>query len=160
MISLVLPYPPSLNTYWRNVGGRTLLSKKGRIYKTAVCRAVSWAGANKHLSCRLSVHIVLHPTDKRKRDIDNAVKAIFDGMQSAGVYDDDSQIDRLIVERSTIEKGGVAVVTVKKIGTGDPPATKKASYTVSLGATRGESPDCYTFDEKSKEVYNQQLEKT
>jgi len=121
MISLVLPYPPSLNTYWRNLNGKTLLSKKGRLYKTAVCRAVVWAQANKGLSCRLSVSIVLHPADRRKRDIDNSCKAILDGMQSAGVYLDDCQIDHLLVKRSSVEKGGVALVTVKQIGPADPP---------------------------------------
>lgn len=120
MITVTIPYPPSLNTYWRNVGGRTLLSKKGRLYKTAVNRAVSWAKANKGLSCRLDVSIMLYPTDRRKRDIDNSCKAILDGLQSAGVYVDDSQIDRLLVERGPIEKGGVAIVTVRKFGTAAP----------------------------------------
>ena len=115
MISLTLPYPPSMNTYWRNVAGRTLLSVKGRLYKTAVGRAVSWSRANKNLSCRLSVHIKLYPADKRKRDLDNSCKAILDGMQAAGVYLDDSQIDRLLVERCEIEKGGAAVVTVEEM---------------------------------------------
>ena len=115
MITLVLPYPPSVNSYWRNLAGRTVLSKKGRLYKTAVCRAVIAAGGNKKLTGRLAVSIVLHPADKRKRDIDNSIKAIGDGLQSAGVYLDDSQIDRLTVTRGEIEKGGIALVTVATI---------------------------------------------
>ena len=115
-LSLVFPYPPSVNTYYRNLSGRTVLSKKGRMYKTSVCRAVLAAGGNRHLQQRLSVSVVLHPTDRRRRDIDNAMKGILDSMQSAGVYLDDSQIDRLTVTRGDVERGGVALVTVETIG--------------------------------------------
>lgn len=40
MVTLVLPFPPSMNTYWRNLNGRTLLSAKGRRYKSEVIAAV------------------------------------------------------------------------------------------------------------------------
>lgn len=72
--------------------------------------------ANHNLSTRLDVKITLHPPDRRRRDIDNTIKAMLDAMQSAGVYLDDAQIDRLLVERSTVEPGGVAIVNIKEIG--------------------------------------------
>ena len=34
-IRLELPYPPSVNTYWRSVAGRVLISKAGRMYRAA-----------------------------------------------------------------------------------------------------------------------------
>jgi len=36
MIILILPFPPSVNGYWRNINGKTLISAKGRAYKKAV----------------------------------------------------------------------------------------------------------------------------
>ena len=36
MIKLELPFPPSMNRYYRNLNGRTLLSAKGRKYKNDV----------------------------------------------------------------------------------------------------------------------------
>ena len=68
---VVLPWPPSVNAYWRTVQGRTMVSKKGRIYKQAATRAVLAAGANKHLSGRLRVKLTAYPPDRRRRDIDN-----------------------------------------------------------------------------------------
>ena len=112
--TIVLPWPPSVNSYYRSVNGRAIMSKRGRAYRDAVMRAVRACGAAKHLDCRLAVEITLHPRDRRKFDIDNTVKAVFDGMQKAGVFLDDSQVDRLLVTRSTVEPGGVAVVKIKE----------------------------------------------
>ena len=59
---LDLPFPPSLNTYYRNVHGRTLLSAKGREYKQDVLAHVLTAckGKPETMTGRLSVHIYLH----------------------------------------------------------------------------------------------------
>ena len=121
MITLTLPFPPSVNGYWRNINGRTLISVKGRAYKKAVARLVQWNHAAKQLESRLEVLVILHPPDKRKRDIDNSMKALLDSMQAAGVYLDDSQIDRLVIERGEVEKGGVAVITIKEIDAAENP---------------------------------------
>jgi crossover junction endodeoxyribonuclease RusA len=89
------------------------LSKQGREYKKTVGLAVMMARANKHLKGRLSVHITLYPTNQQKRDIDNSIKAILDALQNAGVYLDDSQVDRLLIVRAEVKKGGIAIVTIK-----------------------------------------------
>lgn len=115
MVTIILPWPPSINSYWRTVNGRTLLSKRGRVYKQAAARAVLAAGANKHLACRLAVRLTVHPPDRRRRDIDNLAKSLLDAMQHAGVYQDDSQIDRLLIERAIVEKGGVVVATIEEV---------------------------------------------
>jgi crossover junction endodeoxyribonuclease RusA len=121
MITLTLPFPPSVNGYWRNINGRTLISVRGRAYKRVVARLVQWNEAAKRLQGRLTVQVVLHPPDRRKRDIDNSMKALLDAMQEAGVYLDDSQIDRLVIERGEVEKGGVAVITIKEIDAAENP---------------------------------------
>jgi len=48
---LDLPFPPSLNTYYRNVHGRTLLSAKGREYKQDVLVTVHRLGKSVGGSC-------------------------------------------------------------------------------------------------------------
>jgi crossover junction endodeoxyribonuclease RusA len=121
-INLMLPWPPSVNHYWRSVtmpgkkGGpsvaRHLISKAGRDYKTAVAAVVAGADAGQRLSGRLAVRIELFPPDKRQRDIDNSIKATLDALVSAGVFEDDSQVDRLEVVRADVTKGGAAMVTV------------------------------------------------
>lgn len=54
---------------------------------------------------RLRVELLVTPPDKRLRDLDNLLKATLDAMQKAAVYDDDSQIDELIVRRQPVRKG-------------------------------------------------------
>lgn len=115
MIALTLPWPPSVNTYWRNIGSRTIISKAGRQYKKTVAAIVASSREIPRgimpLKQRLFIKIELFPPDKRRRDVDNSAKAIIDAIDDAGVFEDDSQIDRLeIVRRHMIRpRGGVLV---------------------------------------------------
>lgn len=101
MIILTLPFPPSLNTIWRRVGSKTLLSADGRKYRLAVAQVVAQQkGAFfEPIAGRLRVTIHVHAPDKRCRDLDNLPKSINDALTHAGLWIDDSQIDRLVVER-------------------------------------------------------------
>lgn len=103
-IVFCVPWPPTVNTYWRNVtvGGkpRTLISRKGRIYRQTVAKVLLKREiASELLSCRLRVHIKAYPPDKRRRDLDNLPKAVLDAFTHAGVWADDSQIDDLRITR-------------------------------------------------------------
>jgi crossover junction endodeoxyribonuclease RusA len=44
------------------------------------------------------VEIILYPPDARRRDIDNYNKALFDALTHAGIWEDDSQVQRMLVE--------------------------------------------------------------
>ncbi|XZE56685.1 RusA family crossover junction endodeoxyribonuclease [Planctomycetaceae bacterium SH139] len=98
MHKLKLPYPPSVNRYWRHVGPRVLVSKEGREYRTKVGVYLN----NKKiepLTGDLIVDIKLEPPDRRRRDVDNVLKAMLDSLQSGGAFHDDSQIVRLTIEK-------------------------------------------------------------
>lgn len=117
-LTLRLPFPRSVNTYWRNIGrGRTILSKAGRQYKLDVQAAVlEQVGKVKPISSRVSVSVWLYPPDKRRRDLDNhAGKALFDSLTSAGVWADDEQIDRLRVYRRHTIPYGLAIVRIREL---------------------------------------------
>lgn len=98
MIRLKLPFPPSVNHYWRHVGPRVLVSKKGRQYRADVSSLLHRKQIQT-LEGDLIVDIRLTPPDRRRRDVDNSLKALLDSMQFGGVYHDDSQIVRLTVEK-------------------------------------------------------------
>ena len=88
------------------------MSAKARVYRQSATWHVLACKANKHLTGRLSVEIELYPPTRHKIDIDNRIKALLDVMQHAGVNQDDSQIDRILIERREIEKGGAVVAKI------------------------------------------------
>jgi crossover junction endodeoxyribonuclease RusA len=114
MIRLELPWPPSVNHYYRRVGSATLISKEGRRYRTRVAGEVLLARSPR-VEGRLAVRIVASPPDQRRRDLDNLQKALLDALQHAGVYRDDSQIDRISVERGSVMPGGHVNVEIVEI---------------------------------------------
>jgi crossover junction endodeoxyribonuclease RusA len=61
--------------------------------------------------------VLIHacPPDRRRRDIDNMLKAPLDAMQHAGVIEDDSLIDDLHIIRQEPIKGGRLVVEITEI---------------------------------------------
>lgn len=120
-MKLVLPFPPSVNTYWRapNKGplaGRHLISAKGRAYQSAASAAIveQLRRLPKPTSAAAAVEIILFPPDARRRDIDNYNKALFDALTHAGVWEDDSQVKRMLVEWGPVTKKGRVEITISK----------------------------------------------
>lgn len=118
-MKLVLPFPPSVNTYWRapNKGplaGRHLISAKGRSYQSEACAAIieQLRRLPKPSSAPAAVEIVLFPPDARRRDIDNYNKALFDALTHAGIWEDDSQIKRMLVEWGPVTPKGKVEITI------------------------------------------------
>lgn len=109
-----LPWPPSVNVMWRAVNGRNILSAEGRAYRELAAWQIKATGAAQPMTGRLDVRMRLHPPDNRRRDIDNVCKALLDAMQTGGVYQDDSQIDRLEIIRSHVVKNGRVVVCIQE----------------------------------------------
>ena len=119
MLVLSLPFPPSMNTYWRTFRGMTVLSKQGREFKAAVADYVVEYRVPKLGDSKLRVSMVLFPRDKRKIDIDNRIKAVLDALQDAGVFNDDFQVDELSIVRGKTIKGGAIRVLIEQIETSD-----------------------------------------
>lgn len=115
MITLNLPWPPTLNSYYRNVKGTTLISAKGRLYRGTVrARVIRQLGPGfQPITGRLHVSVYFTPPDKRKRDIDNHFKAVFDALTKAGVWGDDSQVKSLSAVMLPPEKGGRCTITIE-----------------------------------------------
>ncbi len=103
-VTLSLPWPPSVNHYWRHTGLKVVTSKAGREYRKAVSGIVTEAWCRDEayeMYGRLSVTVVASPPDRRARDLDNILKSLLDALEHAGLYRSDSQIDRLLVVRGT-----------------------------------------------------------
>ena len=111
MITIKLPYPPSVNCYYLASGHRRYISKRGMEFKKAVAEACK--GLQSFEAQEVELSIVLHPRDKRLMDIDNCGKAICDSLQGY-LYDDDQQVWKLTIELAEKIKGGGCVVTIKE----------------------------------------------
>ena len=112
MLVLNLPLPPSVNSYRTIFRNRMGISKAGKEFKAKVSDYVIEYKVPKLGAARLEMKVVLYPRDKRKQDIDNRIKALWDALGDAGVFDDDEQIDVLLIERGEIKKGGGCLVMI------------------------------------------------
>ena len=92
MLRLTLPWPPSVNKIWRTVKGRHLLSREGRLYRKKVADIVMRTGVHRLGTSAIKVKAIAYLPDRRRRDIDNLGKAVYDALEEARVFDDDSQI--------------------------------------------------------------------
>ena len=105
MLTITLPWPPSVNGYWRHpnkgkLAGRSLISAEGRAYRNAIKRqAIAEAWGKVPVGARVSVQIDAWMPDRRRRDLDNILKATLDSLTHAGVWQDDSQIDHISIRR-------------------------------------------------------------
>lgn len=113
-ISLVLPWPPSMNSYWRRHGHIIHISQAGRKYREAVVQLVGWKFEHDSIDYPVSVLIEAKAPNKRSWDVDNRPKALLDALTHAGVWTDDSLVrDMRIVDRG-IESPGSVLVTISR----------------------------------------------
>ena len=112
LATLQLPLPPSVNAYWRNFHGRTILSKSARDYKQTVKEYVLINKIPSFGNARLQAIITIFPKDRRKQDLDNRLKSLLDSLGNAGVFDDDSQFDKIEIGRGMIKLGGGCTIII------------------------------------------------
>ena len=117
-----LPFPPSLNAYYRSIIRRrkdgkhytqVLISAKGRAYRTLVGQMLMIQGV-REMTGDLEIEIKVFQPDRRKRDIDNLLKSLLDALQHGGAFVDDSQIKKLTIEMMEVRKPGHVEIEIKK----------------------------------------------
>lgn len=101
-----LPFPPSLNHYWRKDRNGMHISEEGKRY-IAMTRQLALLNGRGDTEFYLKVHRETEPKqrlkvravffcpDNMKRDLDNMFKVIFDCLTKANVWADDSQVFEL-----------------------------------------------------------------
>jgi crossover junction endodeoxyribonuclease RusA len=84
-----------------------------------LARTHSWPRFSAGALLRLDVEAWM--PDRRRRDLDNTLKATQDAMTHAGIWDDDSQIDDLRIVRKRdaagrLQLGGMLVIRLEAAG--------------------------------------------
>lgn len=116
-VRLRLPWPPSVNNYWlRNRSGGLRVGPRGERFRLEVCyevlKTVKPLGS---ISEPVAVSIVACQPDRRKRDLDNLLKATLDALTNAKVYQDDSLIHSLKIDWGEQVKDGRLDVHIQTI---------------------------------------------
>lgn len=118
---LSLPWPPSVNVYWRNVGGKVLISREGRAYARVVYGCAleqsmtTLSVGRKVFVAPVSVDITAYPPNRARRDLDNLPKAILDALTKARVWEDDSLVHDLRIRWGEVRKGGEIQITINEM---------------------------------------------
>ena len=119
---LSLPWPPSVNVYWRHVGPKVLISAEGRAYADKVydcvlmqCAPRSSINATRRFDSPVSVGIIAYPPNRARRDLDNLPKAVLDALTKARVWEDDSLVHDLRIRWGEVRKGGEIQITISEM---------------------------------------------
>lgn len=113
-IELELPVAVSENAYRRYVPGcmHPVISSAGRKFHELVRHRFAESGQRK-ISGAVEVWLDFYPPDRRKRDLDNQFKCLFDSLVRAGCIDDDSQIQVIhAFKREVVDGGGMNYIRI------------------------------------------------
>lgn len=107
-LKFTLPYPPSLNVYWRNFRGRMVLSAEAKKYKRQVKEIfdkrpiiidVEELSESPELPSKKAIGLKIDVYRPRKSgDLDNTLKAILDSL-NGNLYEDDRQVIEIHAHR-------------------------------------------------------------
>ncbi len=118
-ITLELPLPPTINHYYGYRKGSVrnkYITEPGKAFRRQVALEAMVAKAvGRFKDARLALDVVLN-LPSRAGDIDNRIKALFDALERAAVFDNDRQIDEFHVKRGKVIKGGRCVVRIWEFG--------------------------------------------
>ncbi|MBO7327370.1 MAG: RusA family crossover junction endodeoxyribonuclease [Lentisphaeria bacterium] len=126
-----MPWPPSVNHYYRHVGSRVLISRDGRLYRERIVNKLKSENIST-FSGPVELFIELYPPDNRRRDVDNSLKCLLDTFTHGGLYRDDSQIYKLtVIKREPMPPDGMAYVRIQQWKEDKTTGNDAASYNSS-----------------------------
>lgn len=115
IFELYTSYPPSVNNYYVKTQRGVFISQRGKKFRDDLLRdAMEQVGERLNITDKVKVEIVVWPPDKRKRDLDNIKKPLFDAMTHAGLWEDDSLIDQDFTYRGDVVFGGRIYIKVSE----------------------------------------------
>lgn len=94
-MKLVLPFPPSLNSYYGHTRyGQFYIRKKGELYRIAIYRAVRAQVGRILFEDPVAVFLTFNPPVRclEPWDLDNYKKALFDALTMCNFWRDDSLV--------------------------------------------------------------------
>jgi crossover junction endodeoxyribonuclease RusA len=96
-------------------GHRRYIGPKGIAFRNEVKRRVESLNLGTPLDCPVSVVIDAYPPDRRRRDLDNLLKAVGDSLEFAGVIVVDSIFEFLSIQKMGARLGGDLDVEIEEM---------------------------------------------
>lgn len=115
-ITLYLPWPPTVNNYYAHTRNGVFISKKGRQYSNKIATELEEQANGINLYDPVFMEVKMFPPDRRRRDLDNHMKALQDSLVKNGLLEDDSLIDQLFIYRGEMVKGGLVIIEINDSG--------------------------------------------
>lgn len=118
--TLVLGFPPSVNSRWQGGGTFTHTTKQTKNFESDSFYRIVFQRNQKKIPRAtiqgpVALLIYLRPPDRKLRDIDNYIKAICDALTIGRVWTDDNQVKSLLpqwLDPDPSKKKGEAIVTI------------------------------------------------
>ncbi len=107
-----LSFPTSVNNWLKPLAipgtgkARMILTKSARSWKIQAIAELHAQGFMSFGKARLWCEVIAIMPDRRKRDVHNLLKVLFDAAESAGLFDDDEQLDDTRIIRGPVENPG------------------------------------------------------
>ena len=119
MMRIILPWGPSINDYYGyTYTGRFYLHERVHKFRKDVAKITDEFRAHDALvyyDCPMAMLIELFPPSKRRYDVDNRTKGVFDALEHAGVYPDDMLVrDCRQIKRHKVKFGKI-IVTITEL---------------------------------------------
>lgn len=106
VFDMELPFPLSVNALHIPAGDNKIkLSPRAKEYYGDMTRILSECDYGT-MTGRIKVDLWVYEPDRRRRDINNLTKSLFDALQYCKVIQDDAQIDETHIYRCECWKGG------------------------------------------------------
>lgn len=116
MSNLIATYtmtmPPSVNGQYRTIHAKKRLIIKSKIARDWINQTITTLQQQKShptITKDLFLNVKISPKTKARQDIDNRNKGIFDALVASGIIQDDSQVQKLLIEFDYTKKDFVSV---------------------------------------------------
>ena len=107
--------PPTVNHIYRGAKGWRYLTQETRDFQDRITALLREQWQDKDtFTGPVFLSIYFYPSNKRRWDIDNRVKALQDCLEKAGIIHDDSQIDALFVKREHAKKNATTRLILRE----------------------------------------------
>lgn len=98
-VEFFVSIPPTVNNYYVKTRNGVFISKAGKAFREKAAEDIIQQVGGVHLTGHFHVEIIMFFNDRRRRDLDNYLKALLDAITHSSLWSDDCLVDQLVIMR-------------------------------------------------------------